>query len=153
MERGPELSAITDSLLKKLASIVSSENASDAPEVLEHYSQDYSLVPQRMPNYVVWPTNAEQVQEIVKWANAENLPLIPRSSGVGFTGSTIPSQGGMVVDMSRMNNILDIDQRNRRARIEPGVTFGELQAELEKAGMCAYMPLSPRSTKSVLASV
>ena len=152
MERGPELSAITDSLLKKLASIVSSENASDAPEVLEHYSQDYSLVPPRMPNYVVWPTSSGQVQEIVKWANAENLPLIPRSSCVGFTGSTIPSQGGVVVDMSRMNNILDIDQRNRKARIEPGVTFGQLQAALDPQNLMSLNPLLPHASKSVLSS-
>jgi FAD/FMN-containing dehydrogenase len=139
-------------LLERVADIVGLQNVSNALEVLDQYSRDYSLVPPRKPNYVVWPANVNEVQEIVKLANEENLPLIPRSSGVGFTGSTIPSQGGMVVDMSRMNRIIEIDSRNRMVRIEPGVTYGQLQAELASQNLMSLNPLLPHAAKSVLSS-
>jgi len=146
------LSVSNDVLLQKLAGIVGAENASDAPEVLEHYSSDYTFVAPRKPNYVVWLSSVDEVQKIVKLANEENLPLIPRSSGVGFTGSTVPSQGGVVMDMSRMNKVLEIDPRNRMARIEPGVTYGQLQATLAPQSLMSLNPLLPHASKSVLSS-
>lgn len=141
-----------DVLRDKVASIVGPDNVSDAPEVLENYSRDCSLVTPRQPNYVVWPANTGEIQKIVKLANEESLPLIPRSSGVGFTGSTIPSQGGMVVDMSRMKRIIEIDSRNRMVRVEPGVTYGQLQAALAPQKLMCLSPLLPHATKSVLSS-
>jgi FAD/FMN-containing dehydrogenase len=66
----------------------------------------------------------------------------------------VPGVGGaVVVDLSRMKRIIRIDPSNRVAIVEPGVTFGELQAALKKAGMCAYLPLVPRKSKSVIGSV
>lgn len=146
------MSVSNDVLLQKLAGIVGAENASDAPEVLEHYSSDYTFVAPRKPNYVVWLSTVDEVQKIVKLANEEKIPLIPRSSGVGFTGSTVPSQGGVVMDMSRMNNVLEIDPRNRMARIEPGVTYGQLQAALAPQNLMSLNPLLPHASKSVLSS-
>jgi FAD/FMN-containing dehydrogenase len=71
-----------------------------------------------------------------------------------FRGDAIPGvDGTVIVDMRRMNKIIRINSANRVAIVEPGVTYGELQAELAKEGLCAYMPLLPRSSKSVLASV
>ena len=85
----------------------------------------------------------------------QKIPLVPVSSGPPhLRGDTIPEVDNvLIVDLRRMNRILRVDASNRVTIVEPGVTFGELQAELEKAGMCAYIPLMPRSTKSVLASV
>ncbi|MFH1003696.1 MAG: FAD-binding oxidoreductase, partial [Chloroflexota bacterium] len=138
--------------LNKVARIVGSKNVSAAPEVLARYAQDSSLVTPRQPNYVVWPADTAQIQQIVKLANKESLPLVPRSSGVGFTGSTIPSQGGMVVDLSRMKRIIEVDPRNRMARVEPGVTFGQLQAALAPQALMCLNPLLPHATKSVLSA-
>ncbi len=146
------MNAAKDALLDKVASIVGSENVSNEPGVLDHYSRDYSLVSPRKPSYVAWPSNINEVQKIVKLANDESLPLIPRSSGVGFTGSTIPSQGGMVVDMSQMKQIIEIDPRNRMVRIEPGVTYGQLQAALAPQKLMCLNPLLPHAAKSVLSS-
>ena len=61
--------------------------------------------------------------------------------------------GAVIVDLSRMNKIIRIDPRNKIAMVEPGTTFGELQRELSKEGLCAYMPLAPRSSKSVIGSM
>jgi len=78
-------------------------------------------------------------------------PLIPVSSGPPhFQGDTIPSQGGVVVDLSRMKRIIRVNRRNRVAMVEPGVTFAELQPELEKEVLRLPMPLCPRRSKSAV---
>ena len=95
------------------------------------------------------------MQEIVKWANRTSTPLVPVSSGhPHFHGDTIPSTGGaVIVDLSGMKRIIRIDRRNRMTMIEPGVTFSQVQPELAKEGLTLRMPLMPRSSKSVVASL
>ncbi len=140
---------------KELAKIVGSRNVLYSPRILKEYSRDLSFVPQVMPRCVVKPDNVEEVQGVVKWANETLTPLVPVSSGFPhFRGDTVPSvDGSVVVDLSRMNKIMRVDPVNRIAMVEPGVTFGELRSELEKVGLCAYMPLAPRSSKSVIGSM
>ena len=139
-------------LYEKLANIVGAENAFDAPEVLRRYSSDCSFAPVQTPTCVAWLSTRDEVQKVVKVANEENVPLIPRSSGFDFTGGGVPSQGGMVLDMSRMKKIIEIDPRNRMARIEPGVTYGQLQVALAQHNLMSLNPLLPHATKSVLTS-
>jgi FAD/FMN-containing dehydrogenase len=139
----------------ELVKIVGKENILDSPKTLKEYSGDYSFAPHKMPRYIVKPANIEELQGIVRWANDKHVPLVPVSSGPPhFRGDTVPGvEGSVIVDLRRMNKIIRVNHANRVAIVEPGVTFGELQAALAKEGMSAYMPLAPRSTKSVLASV
>ena len=140
---------------KKLGEIVGAANVLDKPEVIEEYAGDLSFVPRVRPEYVVRPENAGQVRDIVEWANKTRTPLVPVSSGPPhFRGDSVPGvDGAVVVDLSRMRRIIRVDPQNRVAMIEPGVTFAELQPELAKAGMCAYTPLVPRRSKSVIGSI
>jgi FAD/FMN-containing dehydrogenase len=139
---------------EELIAIVGAENVFDDPDNLESYSRDMSFVRPMKPQYVVKPENAEEVQDIVKWANRTATPLIPVSSGTPrFRGDTIPTLGGVVVDLGRMKGIMRINRRNRVAIVEPGLTFGELQPELEEEGLRLPMPLLPRSSKSVIGSL
>jgi FAD/FMN-containing dehydrogenase len=140
---------------EKLVKIVGGQNVFEDGETLEKYSGDLSFVPKVRPRYVVKPENARQVQSIVAWANDTLTPLVPVSSGPPhFRGDSVPSVGGaVIVDLSGMKKIIRVDPRNRVAMVEPGVTFTELQSELEKAGLCAYTPLSPRRSKSVIGSM
>jgi hypothetical protein len=135
---------------EKLLEIVGIDHFFDASEVLKKYSKDFSLVPAGMPNYVVKPKDAKEVQKVIKLANENLIPVIPISSCVHFHGSTIPKQGGIVLDLTRMNRILEIDEPNRRVRIEGGVTWGELTQDLEKRGFRMIMPLLPHSQCSVV---
>lgn len=139
----------------ELVKIVGSSNVLDSPRILEEYSRDLSFVPQIRPRCVVKPGNVEEVQGIVKWANETLTPLVPVSSGPPhFRGDTIPSaDGAVVVDLTRMKRIIRIDPRNKIAMVEAGVTFNELQSKLAKEGLCAYMPLAPRRSKSVIGSM
>ncbi|MGD0229588.1 MAG: FAD-binding oxidoreductase [Syntrophorhabdales bacterium] len=134
----------------KLEKIVGKKNVSDAKEALARYSRDNSLVPPAMPDLVVRPKTAEEVGNVVKWANENDVPLVPVSSSVHFYGCTIPKQGGVVVDLTGMNKVFEIDDYNRKVRIEPGVTWKQLTEELEKKGMRIIMPLLPPADRSVL---
>ncbi len=138
-----------------LAKIVGVGNIRDDEAAVEEYSSDLSFVPRIRAGYVARPGSAEEVQEIVKWANETATPLIPVSSGgPHFRGDTVPSEGGaVVVDLSRMNKILRIDRRNRVCMIEPGVTFDELVPRLAEEGLRLNMPLLPRGSKSVIGSM
>ena len=138
-----------------LEKIVGSQNVLDSLPVLEAYSGDLSFVPRIKPRCVVKPENAQEVQKIVQWANETLTPLVPVSSGSPhFRGDSVPGVGGaVIVDLNRMKRIVRIDPHNRVALIEPGVTYTQLQPELAKAGLSAYLPLSPRSTKSVIGSM
>jgi hypothetical protein len=138
-----------------LATIVGTQNFSDDPQILREYASDGSFTPAQMPSCLVKPSTMEEVQAVVRWANQNHVPLVPVSSGAPhFRGDTVPGvEGAVIVDLRRMNKIIRVDNVNRVAIVEPGVTFGELETALGKAGMCAYMPLAPRSTKSVLSAV
>lgn len=138
-----------------LVKIVGKENVFDDPETLDIYSRDYSFVQPRKPKFVAKPKNADEVYNIVKWANNTNTPLVPVSSGPPrFYGDTVPSVGGSaIIDLTRMKKIIRIDRRTRMIVIEPGVTYGELQPELAKNQLRLSTPLLPRANKSVVASL
>jgi FAD/FMN-containing dehydrogenase len=135
---------------EKLRTIVGADHFSDDPEVLDDYSKDFSWAPAGMPNYVVKPKDAQEVQKVIRYANEHVIPVVPVSSQVHFYGSAVPKQGGIILDLTRMNRILEIDESNRRVRIEAGVTWGQLTAELEKKGFRMIMPLLPHPQRSVV---
>jgi FAD/FMN-containing dehydrogenase len=135
---------------EKLLEIVGVKNFFDDPEVLKKYSKDFSLVPSGMPNYIVRPKDPQEVQKIIKFANKHSIPVVPISSQVHFNGATIPKQGGIILDLTRMKQILEIDELNRRVRIEAGVTWEQLANELKKKDSRMIMPLLPHPQRSVV---
>jgi len=137
---------------EELVAIVGLEHLLQTPEILKEYAQDLSLTPPRSPSLVVRPKNTEEVQQIVKLANKYLVPLTPCSSGVHFYGCTIPDEGGILVDLRRMDRILKVDGRNRAVRIEPGVTWGQVQEEANSQGLRVLNPLLPHPLKSALSS-
>ncbi len=138
-----------------LAAIVGRSNLLTDREATVEYSLDSDVSPPVIPRCVARPANVDEVAGIVKWANATSTPLVPVSSGPPHgRGDTVPgAPEAVMVSLERMKRIIRIDPRNRIAMVEPGVTFGELQAALAASGLCAYLPLGPRSTKSVIGSM
>ncbi|MFC1883863.1 FAD-binding oxidoreductase [Thermodesulfobacteriota bacterium] len=134
----------------KLSAIVGKDNFSDQNDQLNAYATDFSYVPAGAPNFVVKPANSEEVSAVVKFCNENNLPLVPVSSKVHFFGATIPKEGGVILDMSRMDKVFEIDPDNRRIRFEAGVTWEKLTKELELKGFRVIMPLTPPAERSVL---
>ncbi|MBP2625942.1 MAG: dependent oxidoreductase [Firmicutes bacterium] len=138
------------SMKDELEKIAGKENVSDAGDDLRGYSRDFSLLPPGMANIIVKPETSEQISAVVKWANTNNVPIVPVSSKVHFHGCTIPKQGGIILDLGKMNKIIENDVFDRRCRIEPGVTWKQLVEELDKKGMRMVMPLLPHPERSVL---
>lgn len=138
-----------------LVSIVGARNVISKQAVLDQYGSDMSFVNTINPVCVIKPKNTGEVEKIVKLARKTGMPLIPVSSGPPhFRGDTVPSVGGaIIVDLSGMKKIIRVDRLNRVAMFEPGVTFGELIPAVTKEGLRLNIPLLPRSTKSVTASM
>jgi FAD/FMN-containing dehydrogenase len=142
-------------LKSELATLVNPSNVLDNPGTLEDYSKDQSFTRGVKPRLIVKPKNVDEVQKIVKWANKTNTPLVPVSSGPPhFHGDTLPTvSGAVILDLSGMKKIIDINRRNRIAVVEPGVTYSELQPALAKEGLRLSSSLLPRANKSVVASL
>ncbi len=121
-----------DKIMTNLEEIVGKDFASNKAEDLYIYSQDPGASEPRPVNFVVMPKNVEEVQKIVKLANAEKIPLVPMGGGLTLSGLVIPVKGGIVIDMKRMNNIIEINKFSKYALIETGVTTGQLLSHLNE---------------------
>jgi len=139
----------------KLAKIVGAGNVTYEQAALDEFSSDISFVNAVKPVCVVKPKKADDIQKIVKLANETKTSLVPVSSGPPhFRGDTVPSIGGaVIVDLSGMKKIINVDRARRVAMVEPGVTFGELIPAAEKEGIRLNIPLLPRKSKTVVGSL
>ena len=117
------------------------------------YATDYTEEKPRQPALVVLPESTEQVQEVVRIAGSLGATLTPRVSGSNVGGLAIAPEGGVVVDLSRMNRILEVNEVDMYAIIEPGVTWEQLKAHLADKEIKLRMgyPLSPPDT-SIMAN-
>ena len=121
-----------ESILKQLANIVGQEFATNRSEDLYIYAQDPGASLPRKVDFVVMPSSTEEVQEIVKLANQEQISVVPMGGGLTLSGLIIPVKGGIVIDMKRMNNIIEINELSKYALIEAGVTTGQLLSHLNQ---------------------
>ena len=140
---------------EKLVKIVGGGNVSYEQEALDEYSSDISFVKTIRPLCVVKPASSDEIQKIVNLANETLTPLVPVSSGPPhFRGDTVPSIGGtVIVDLSNMKKILNVDRPRRVAMVEPGVTFGELIPAAAKEDIRLNMPMLPRKSKTIVGSL
>ena len=109
---------------------------------LETYGVD-ALGKGHPPDIVVLPANTEQIAAIARLCNSERVPLVVRGAGTGFTGGAVPTCGGVLVSMERLNRILEIDELNLLAVVEPNVINADLQRAVEKVGL--FYPPDPAS--------
>ncbi len=141
-----------DLIKHRIENIVGKDDITDDGGILDMYSIDNSFIPPTKPLYVVYPKTVEEIQEIIKVANHHKIPVTPRSSGLNNQGATIPSTSGIILDLSKMNKIFFIDEFHRLAKIEPGVTFSQLQKKAREYGYRVCTPLELPSESSVLAT-
>lgn len=130
-----EYGKLTQDIRQRLEEIVGSDNVSDSSEDLEKHGTDESLEPPHHPDVVVKPSSTEEVSAIMKLANTERIPVTPQGSRTGLSGGALPVKGGIALSLERMNRILEIDQENLMAVVEPGVLIMDLHAETEKLGL------------------
>jgi glycolate oxidase len=132
---------LTKSILNELQDLVGKDRCLTAPEDLLVYSHDVFC--ERKPDVVVLPTTKEEVSKILKLADREKIPVTPRGSATGLSGMCVPDQGGIVMAMSKMNKILEVNPEDRLAIVEPGVITNDLQLAVEAVG--SFYPPDPAS--------
>src|SRR5256884_2694473 len=108
-------------LRRELETIVGAGGVLSDPEELLVYESDGLTLFRALADFVVFPTSAEQVAAIVRLANREALPFVARGAGTGLSGGCLPSEGGVVISLMRMNRILEVDYDNQIAVVEPGL--------------------------------
>ena len=129
---------------QELIKIVGEENYTERLIDMVSYSYDASEHSHR-PSCGVWVERAEQVSDILKLANREKMPVIPRGAGTGLSGMAVPAKGGIVLDLNRMNKILSIRIEDRLAVVQPGVVYVSLENALVPYGF--FFPPDPASGK------
>lgn len=138
---------LTDNLIKELNKALPKENILSDEAERYVYSFDASNNQQNkaLPDAVVFVENIEQVLKVVKIANEQMTPIICRGAGTNTVGACVPIHGGIVLNFSKMNKILEINPENMTARVQPGVVVGDLQKAVEKQGL--FYPPDPSNLK------
>ena len=119
-------------VLSALQEIVGEDYASASPEELYLYGRDLGTAQPHEPAFVVAPRSTEEVQEVVRLANREKLPITPVVGALSLTGVAVPLEGGISMDMKRMDRILEVNERSRYALVEAGCSQGKLATYLER---------------------
>lgn len=127
----------------ELMDIVGPENFTEAKIDMVSYAYD-AMGSKGTPDCAVWVTTTEQVSKIMELAHRERIPVTPRAAGTGIAGMAVPSHGGIVLDIMRMDRILEINIEDRICVVEPGVVYADLQKELAPLGFT--LPTEPGSS-------
>ncbi len=101
-------------------------------EINEDYSHDELGGIRQMPDVVIQTINTKEVSEVMQYAYENNIPVTPRGSGTGLVGAAVPLNCGIVVDISRMNKMLELDEENLTLTLEPGVLLMEISKYVEE---------------------
>ena len=138
---------LTDNLIKELNKALPKENilSDEAERYVYSFDASNNLQNKALPDAVVFVENIEQVLKVVKIANEQMTPIICRGAGTNTVGACIPTHGGIVLNFSKMNKILEINPENMTARVQPGVVVGDLQKAVEKQGL--FYPPDPSNLK------
>lgn len=134
---GHRYAPVTPQVVADLVAIVGERSVFSDAERLEAYAHDETnaAVFGHMPEVAVLPETTEQVAQIVRLANRERIPLTPRGAGSGLSGGAIPSSGGIVVSLERMNRLLELDVDNMVAVVEAGMVTNEFATAVQERGL------------------
>lgn len=132
-------------IVAALKKIIDPERVLSDPEDLVTYAYDGTPNLNGMPAAIVHPISTQEVSNIMKWAHQNKVVVVPRGSGTGLSGGSVPIQGGIVMNMVRMNQIEEIDEENLTVLCQPGVITADLAKAVAERGM--FYPPDPGSMK------
>jgi glycolate oxidase len=132
-------------LVRALIDIVGADHVRTDDTSLERYGQD-ALGIVHPPDVVAVPGTVHDIAAIARLCNARQVPLVVRGAGTGYTGGAVPTRGGVVLSVERLNRILEIDETNLLAVVEPAVVTADLQRAVEAVGL--FYPPDPASLES-----
>ena len=138
------LNTVSSGFISQAAEIVGDPYVRRDAASLETYGVD-SLKRGHPADLVLLPGSAREIAAIARLCDEARVPLVARGAGTGYSGGAVPVQGGVVVSLERLNRILEIDQDNLLARVEPNVITGDLQDAVERVGL--FYPPDPASLR------
>lgn len=115
--------------------------------LLEQHGQDFTYHKAHLPDVVVYPESTEEVASILRFANTHFIPVVPFGAGSSLEGHIIPVQGGISLDMTRMNQIIEILPNDFMVRVQPGVTLSQLNQALMPHGL--FFPVDPGADATI----
>jgi glycolate oxidase len=136
---------LPDRFVAALREAVGIDHVRADADALSVYGQD-ALGKGHPPDIVVIPANTTQIAAIARLCNEHRVPLVVRGAGTGYTGGAVPTHGGVLLSMERLNRILEIDETNLLAVVEPNVITAELQSAVERVGL--FYPPDPASLET-----
>ena len=134
---------LKENIKADLAAIVGRENFTDARIDMVSYSRD-AMGAVGNPECAIWVENTEHILKIMELATREKIPVTCRAAGTGIAGMAVPTHGGIVMDVMKMDRILEINTEDRVAVVQPGVVYADLQAALDEVGFT--LPTEPGSS-------
>jgi glycolate oxidase len=134
---------ISRAVYKELQKISGKVHVTDKKEERLCYSYDAAGI-SYLPDVVIFPGSEEEISQILSSASRHQTAVVPRGAGSGMTGGSVPLNGGIVLVTTRMNQILEINEDNFFARVQPGVVVGQLHHQVEKKGL--FYPPDPASS-------
>jgi glycolate oxidase len=139
-------SKLSPEIIEALIKVIGKEYVHTDDEFLNSYGRDETENLLYKPAVVVRPRTAQEISAIIKIANIENIPVTPRGAGTGLSGGALAIYGGICLSMERFNKILEIDERNLQATVEPGVINEVFQNAVKEMGL--FYPPDPASKGS-----
>lgn len=136
---------LKESHVRALRALVGNDHVVTDPAECWVYGHDATAMMRHVPACVVSPADAEQVAAVIRLANQEGFPLVPRGSGTGLSGGSLALQGATVLSLLRMNRVIEVDRANMTATVEPAVITAGLHALVESQGL--FYPPDPGSMK------
>src|SRR2546428_12002456 len=136
-------------LMDRLKEIVGPTYVLTRPEDVVVYEQDAFLVARALPDIVVLPGSTAEVAGVLRLVQEAGVPLVVRGAGTGLNGGSIPIAGGVMLVLTRMNRIVELDPRNRLAVVEPGVINVDVTAAAAQHGLF-YAPDPGSQTVSTI---
>jgi glycolate oxidase subunit GlcD len=121
-------------ILREIGFIVGDGNVLSDPDELLAYECDGLTFHRARPHFVVFPETTKEVSELLRLADRYEMPYLARGSGTGLSGGAVPLKGGLILQLSRMNRILEIDTANRAAVVQPGVVNLEVSRRVAPLG-------------------
>jgi glycolate oxidase len=134
------------SIGKDLRKVLRSDQVLDLAEDVSAYANDATYyIAKKNPDAVILAESTSEVSSVLKYASANRIPVVPRGAGSGLAGGCTPIHGGIVIDMKRMNKIIEIDSQNMTAIVEGGVILGDFVKKVESMGL--FYPPDPQSSQ------
>lgn len=130
-----------EKLLKKLKEIIPDKKRIVAHDIPEKYLSDTLGRLKGEAAALVFPQSTEEVSKILKYAHKHDIPVTPRGAGTNLVGSTVPVDGGIILDFSHMDKVLELDENTMTITVQPGLLLQDLQKYVEERGL--FYPPDP----------